>query len=130
MGAEQSRYYSEKPRLPRKRLSLPLQLLTTGNSTVSSSGRRVTLKPASCEISQITPESSCSQQDGHLVADEKSINYQCIRPETELEFTEFEKDVLLSTWPLIDANRLENGWLVFRNAFSIFPELPKFFNFE
>lgn len=130
MGAEQSRYYSEKPRLSGKRLSLPLQLLTTGNSTIVSSGGRVRLKPTSCELSQITPESSFSQQDAHLVASERPMNRQCIRPETEIEFTEFEQDVLLSTWPLIDANRLENGWLVFQNAFSIFPELPKFFSFN
>ncbi|TPP67164.1 Neuroglobin [Fasciola gigantica] len=129
MGAEQSRLYPEKPRLPRKRLSLPLQLMTTTSSTTVNCGGRVTPKPVSCELSQLTPGSSCSQREGQLVGNETNLN-QFFRPETENQFTEFELDVLLSTWPLIDANRLENGWLVFQNAFSIYPELPKFFHFD
>ncbi|VDP74562.1 unnamed protein product [Echinostoma caproni] len=129
MGAEQSRMYPDKHRLLRKRLSLPLQLLTTSTSGCVSTGCQGALKPTSCELSQTTPGSSFSQQEGQLVRDATGLG-QSSRPETENHFSDFEQDVLLSTWPLIAADLVQNGWLVFQNAFSIFPELPKFFNFE
>lgn len=45
------------------------------------------------------------------------------------KFTEFEHDILLSTWPLIKSNSLQNGMFVFKNAFTIHPKLKTFFSF-
>nr|CAH8872410.1 unnamed protein product [Trichobilharzia regenti] len=44
-------------------------------------------------------------------------------------FSDFELDVLFSTWPLLSKNPVGTGCLVFKNAFEIHPKLRNFFAF-
>ncbi|KAF7261481.1 hypothetical protein EG68_01441 [Paragonimus skrjabini miyazakii] len=113
MGAEHSRLQPGRRTL-RKRLSLPLHLLTTNRS-------------GSWEMSQNTPGSGHSAPD-HTMKVKSSVSWNCLIQEDQ--FNEFEHDVLLSTWPLIAADAFGNGCLVFENAFNIFPDLKNFLPFN
>ncbi|CAH8434433.1 unnamed protein product [Dicrocoelium dendriticum] len=110
MGSEHSRLSSSSHTNRRKRLSLPSHLASAQRSV-------------SCELSSPTPGSSSSAppSDSH-----PNCCVSCGYPAPKEQFTEFEQDVLLSTWPLIAADKLTHGSMVIENAHRLFPGLDKF----
>ncbi|CAL8093778.1 unnamed protein product [Calicophoron daubneyi] len=117
MGSEHSRMSGKKRISVGKRWSLPMHLISVHKTHLHGS----------YEVNNATPGSSYSGQE---IVPEVKIDEPGSFVNKRPDFTEFEQDVLLSTWPLIASDMLGNGCLVFQNAFNIFPHLTKFFQYS
>ncbi|GAA51754.1 hypothetical protein CSKR_100766 [Clonorchis sinensis] len=113
MGVEQSRLRTRKHQPVLKRMSLPSQLLNQPSKVTGATDEMNNNNVPGGSLS--VPDTSTTGSVGYFSKDDR--------------FSEFEQDVLLSTWPLIASDLYTHGCMVFKNALHLFPDLAKFIPF-